>query len=154
MDPISRRRFWDLIYELAGKGVTVFVTTHYMDEAEYCDRIGLIYRGELIALGTPEMLKTQWMQEEVLECLCERPQEAMEVLEKISAVREAALFGKGIHLVVEDAVKAIENIQSTLVDRGFKVFRIEKIIPSLEDVFVSLIEARDRAEQPQAEVRK
>ncbi len=154
VDPICRRRFWDLIYELAGKGVTVFVTTHYMDEAEYCDRIGLIYRGELIALGTPEMLKTQWMQEEVLECLCERPQEAMEVLEKISAVREAALFGKGIHLVVEDAVKAIENIQSTLVDRGFKVFRIEKIIPSLEDVFVSLIEARDRAEQPQAEVRK
>ena len=154
VDPISRRRFWDLIYELAGKGVTVFVTTHYMDEAEYCDRIGLIYRGELIALGTPELLKTQWMKEDVLECLCERPQEAMEVLEKISAVREAALFGKGIHLVVEDADNAVENIQSTLVERGFKVFHIGKIIPSLEDVFVSLIEARDRAEQPQAEVRK
>ncbi len=82
VDPISRRRFWDLIYELAGKGVTVFVTTHYMDEAEYCDRIGLIYRGELIALGTPEVLKTQWMKEDVLECLCERPQEAMESLER------------------------------------------------------------------------
>ncbi|MCJ7833497.1 MAG: ABC transporter ATP-binding protein [Deltaproteobacteria bacterium] len=154
VDPISRRRFWDLIYDLAGKGVTVFVTTHYMDEAEYCDRIGLIYRGELIALGTPELLKTQWMQEDVLECLCERPQEAMEVLEKISAVREAALFGKGIHIVVEDTAIAIENIQRILADRGFKVFQIGKIIPSLEDVFVSLIEARDRAEQPQAEVRK
>jgi len=154
VDPISRRRFWDLIYDLAGKGVTVFVTTHYMDEAEYCDRIGLIYRGELIALGTPEMLKTQWMQEDVLECLSERPQEAMEVLEKISTVREAALFGKGIHVVVENADKAVEIIQSTLVEKGFKVFRIGKIIPSLEDVFVSLIEARDRAEQPQAEVRK
>jgi ABC-2 type transport system ATP-binding protein len=154
VDPISRRRFWDLIYELAGKGVTIFVTTHYMDEAEYCDRIGLIYRGELIALGTPELLKTEWMREDVLELLCERPQEAMEVLEKIAVVREAALFGKGIHVVVEDAAQAFENIQKTLVERGFKVFQIGKIIPSLEDVFVSLIEARDRAEQPQAEVRK
>jgi ABC-2 type transport system ATP-binding protein len=154
VDPISRRRFWDLIYELAGKGVTVFVTTHYMDEAEYCDRIGLIYRGELIALGTPELLKTQWMQEDVLECLCERPQEAMETLENLSGVREAALFGKGIHIVVEDAAKAIENIQHSLTEHGFKIFQIGKIIPSLEDVFVSLIEARDRAEQPQAEVRK
>ena len=67
VDPISRRQFWDLIYELSGKGVTVFVTTHYMDEAEYCDRIGLIYRGELIALGTPEVLKNEFMKEEVLE---------------------------------------------------------------------------------------
>jgi ABC-2 type transport system ATP-binding protein len=139
---------------LAGKGVTVFVTTHYMDEAEYCDRIGLIYRGELIALETQELLKTQWMKEDVLECLCERPQEALEFLENLPNVREAALFGKGIHIVVEDAEKAVENIRRTLVERGFKVFQIEKILPSLEDVFVSLIEARDRAEQPQAEVRK
>jgi ABC-2 type transport system ATP-binding protein len=154
VDPISRRRFWDLIYELAGKGVTIFVTTHYMDEAEYCDRIGLIYRGELIALGTPELLKTQWMQEEVLECLCERPQDALEVLEKISIIREAALFGQGIHIITKDADKAVAIIKTTLVERGFKVFRIGKIIPSLEDVFVSLIEARDRTEQPQTEVRK
>jgi ABC-2 type transport system ATP-binding protein len=154
VDPISRRRFWDLIYELAGKGVTVFVTTHYMDEAEYCDRIGLIYRGELIALGTPELLKTQWMEEEVLECLCERPQEAMEVLEKIAMIREAALFGKGIHIIAEDADQVVAIIQSTLEERGFKVFRIGKILPSLEDVFVSLIEARDRTQQPQTEVRK
>ena len=69
VDPISRRRFWDLIYELAGRGVTVFVTTHYMDEAEYCDRIALIYRGELIAIGSPEVLKTELMPEEVLEVL-------------------------------------------------------------------------------------
>ena len=61
VDPISRRQFWDLIYELSGQGVTIFVTTHYMDEAEYCDRLGLIYRGELIALGTPHALKTEMM---------------------------------------------------------------------------------------------
>ena len=94
------------------------------------------------------------MKEDVLECLCERPQEAMESLENLSDVREVALFGKGIHIVVEEADKAVENIRRTLVERGFKVFQIGKIIPSLEDVFVSLIEARDRVEQPQAEVRK
>ena len=77
VDPVSRRQFWDLIYELSGKGVTTFVTTHYMDEAEYCNRIGLIYRGELIAIGSPDTLKTEFMQEEVLEVLCERPQDAM-----------------------------------------------------------------------------
>jgi ABC-2 type transport system ATP-binding protein len=154
VDPISRRRFWDLIYELAGQGVTVFVTTHYMDEAEYCDRIGLIYRGELIALGTPEMLKTERMEEDVLECLCERPQEALEILRTIPLVREVALFGKGIHLVVEDAGQVIESTRQTLAQNGIQVFRIGTIIPSLEDVFVSLIEAKDRAEQPQPEVRR
>ena len=70
VDPISRRQFWDLIYELSGRGVTVFVTTHYMDEAEYCDRLGLIYRGQLIAAGTPEALKKEMMQEDVLEVVC------------------------------------------------------------------------------------
>ncbi|MGC1403355.1 MAG: ABC transporter ATP-binding protein [Thermodesulfobacteriota bacterium] len=153
VDPISRRRFWDLIYELSGKGVTVFVTTHYMDEAEYCDRIGLIYRGELIALGTPEVLKTRFMKEEILDLQGDRPQEAMAVIEKIAGVKEAALFGKGIHVVVENADSAVGMIKQTLVDHNIEVFRIEKIIPSLEDVFVSLIEARDRLEQPQSEVR-
>jgi ABC-2 type transport system ATP-binding protein len=154
VDPISRRRFWDLIYELAGKGVTVFVTTHYMDEAEYCDRIGLIYRGELIALGTPEMLKTERMEEDVLECICERPQETLEILRTIPLVREAALFGKGIHVVVENTGQVIERIRQTLENNGIRVFRIGEIIPSLEDVFVSLIEAKDRAEQQQTEVRR
>lgn len=153
VDPISRRRFWDLIYELSGKGVTVFVTTHYMDEAEYCDRIGLIYRGELIALGTPEVLKTRFMREEILDLQGDRPQEAMGVIEKIHGVKEASLFGKGIHIVVENADSAVGIIKQTLMDHNIKVFRIEKIIPTLEDVFVSLIEARDRLEQPQTEVR-
>ncbi|MBI5603732.1 MAG: ABC transporter ATP-binding protein [Deltaproteobacteria bacterium] len=154
VDPISRRRFWDLIYELSGKGVTVFVTTHYMDEAEYCDRIGLIYRGELIALGTPEILKTRLMQEEILDLQSDRPQEAMAAIEKVAGVKEAALFGKGIHVVVEDVDSTVGVIKQTLMDQAIKVLAIEKIVPSLEDVFVSLIEARDRLEQPQREVRK
>lgn len=94
VDPISRRQFWDLIYELSGKGVTIFVTTHYMDEAEYCDRLGLIYRGELIAIGTPEVLKTEQMNEDVLEVQCPRPQEAMDLITKLPDVKEVALFGK------------------------------------------------------------
>ena len=71
VDPVSRRQFWDLIYDMAAQHVTVFVTTHYMDEAEYCDRLGLIYRGELIACGTPEALKREVMQEDVLEVVCD-----------------------------------------------------------------------------------
>ena len=154
VDPISRRRFWDLIYELAARGVTVFVTTHYMDEAEYCDRIGLIYRGELIALGAPEHLKTERMGEEVLEVLCSRAQEAMGAIEKAPGVKEAALFGRGLHVVVEEAGAAAGRIRGILQQNGHAVERIEKIRPSLEDVFVSLIEARDRSERPLGEVKR
>ena len=153
VDPISRRQFWDLIYQLSAKGVTAFVTTHYMDEAEYCDRLGLIYRGELIASGSPEALKTKLMQEEVLEVLCERPQDAMEEIERVPGVKEVALFGRGLHIVVEDGQAAAQPIGRLLRERGDHLVRIEKIIPSLEDVFVSLIEARDRAEAPQQEVK-
>jgi len=153
VDPISRRQFWDLIYELAGRGVTVFVTTHYMDEAEYCDRIALIYRGELIALGTPATLKTELMQEEVLEVLSERPQDAMDGIAALAGVKEVALFGRGLHVVAEDGESVAEGIREHLTKKGFAVERVEKIVPSLEDVFVSLIEARDRAEQAQQAVQ-
>ncbi len=154
VDPISRRNFWDLIYELAGKGVTVFVTTHYMDEAEYCDRLGLIYRGELVALGTPEELKTRLMKDEVVEILSERPQDAIGLLEGIVGVKGTALFGKGIHAVVNRAQEAVPFLRSSLEAGGFPVSRIEKIVPSLEDVFVSLVEERDRREKPVSEVRR
>ena len=154
VDPISRRKFWDLIYELSSGGVTVFVTTHYMDEAEYCDRLGLIYRGELIALGAPEALKTELMREQVLEVLCERPQDAMTELEKLGSVKEAALFGKGLHVVAMDGDAAAAEVRRALPEKGYRLFSVEKITPSLEDVFVSLIEARDKAGRPQAEVRR
>ncbi len=147
VDPISRRQFWDLVYELSNKNVTIFVTTHYMEEAEYCDRIGLIYRGELIAGGTPDALKTELMQEEILEVLCERPQDVMDEMKEIDGIKDVALFGKGLHTVVEDADTATAEIHYLLNKRGFQVARIEKIVPSLEDVFVSLIEARDRKQQ-------
>jgi ABC-2 type transport system ATP-binding protein len=154
VDPLSRRRFWDLIYQMAGEGVTVFVTTHYMDEAEYCDRLALIYRGELIAVGTPGRLKTSLMTDQVLEVVCDRAEAAMHQVEQLPEVKEAALFGKGLHAVTASADRAVPAIRALLEARGHRVERVEPIIPSLEDVFVSLIEARDRAGQPQAEVRQ
>ena len=154
VDPISRRQFWDLIYELSGKGVTVFVTTHYMDEAEYCDRLGLIYRGELIAIGTPEALKKEKMAEDVLEVQCYRPYEALDRVAKLPDVKEVALFGNRLHVVTESREKVRQAIQATLPAQGYPVESIERIVPSMEDVFVSLIESRDRAEQPQLEVSR
>ncbi|MBI5017106.1 MAG: ABC transporter ATP-binding protein [Deltaproteobacteria bacterium] len=154
VDPLSRRRFWDLIYDLSGQGVTVFVSTHYMEEAEYCDRLGLIYRGELIALGTPGALKRELMQEEVLEVLCSRPQDAMGEIEGLPGVTEVALFGRGLHAVVRDAGETAPAVRGVLERNDFTVERVERITPSLEDVFVSLIEARDRAEGAQEEVRR
>ena len=152
VDPISRRQFWELIYELSGKGVTVFVTTHYMDEAEYCDRIALIYRGELIAMGTPESLKQETMQEDVLEIYCDQPNDAMEMIERLDSVKEAALFGKGLHVIVASANDGVREIRDLLNDAGFAITRMETITPSMEDVFVSLIEARDKLEDAQKEV--
>ena len=153
VDPNSRRQFWDLIYELAGQGVTVFVTTHYMEESEYCDRLGIIYRGELIALGAPRNLKTQHMTEAVLEIDCERPNDAMGVLEKLPAVKEVALFGKGLHAVAPDAELASTAIRAALASAQIPLVRVERIVPTMEDVFVSLIEAKDRAAGAQQEVR-
>ncbi len=154
VDPNSRRKFWDLIYSLSGQGVTVFVTTHYMEESEYCDRLGIIYRGEIIAMGTPRELKDEHMREAVLEIDCDRPNEAMAVIERLPEVNEVALFGKGLHAVAADAAAAIPAIRSALAEGGFKTGRVERITPTLEDVFVSLIEARDRADGVQAEVRQ
>jgi len=145
VDPLSRRRFWDLIYEMAGSGTAVFVTTHYLDEAEHCDRLGLIYRGELIALGGPAELKTRLMREQVVEVLCDRPAEALEAVAAVPGVREVALYGAGLHALVGDAEAAAPALGARLAAAGFRPGRIERIAPSLEDVFVSLIEERDRA---------
>ncbi|PTY04851.1 multidrug ABC transporter ATP-binding protein [Opitutaceae bacterium EW11] len=154
VDPNSRRQFWDLIYELSGHGVTVFVTTHYMEESEYCDRLGVIYRGELIALGTPRELKTQHMPEAVLDVDCERPNDAMALIERVPGVKEVALFGHGLHVVTVDPEPTARALRQRLTDERFRVERVERITPTLEDVFVSLIEARDRADSPQKEVHR
>ncbi len=153
VDPNSRRQFWNLIYEMAEKGVTVFVTTHYMDEAEYCDRVALIYRGEMIALGSPAALKRETMEEAVINVSCDRAPEALDCVERVPGVREAALFGRGLHAVAADAEAVLPKIAAALAEKGLRAERIERIVPSMEDVFVSLIENRDRAAAPRQEVR-
>jgi ABC-2 type transport system ATP-binding protein len=124
-----------------------------MEESEYCDRLGIIYRGELIALGTPRSLKTQHMTEAVLELDCARPNDAMGVIEQLPAVKEVALFGKGLHVVAAEAELASTAIRVALATARISLLRIERIVPTMEDVFVSLIEAKDRAAGAQQEVR-
>ncbi len=152
VDPTSRRAFWDLIYRMAGEGVTVFVTTHYMEEAEYCDRLALIYRGELVALGTPGEMKETLMADQVLCVASDRPHEAVGVAASVPGVRDAALFGRDIHLMTADAGELAPRLRQALEAAGFRLGDVARITPSLEDVFVSLIEARDRAEGAQKEV--
>ena len=150
VDPISRRNFWDLIYELAAEGVTVFVTTHYMDEAEYCDRLAMIYRGELVAIGTPDEMKTRYMSADILNLECSDPFKMLQEVKKIPEIKEAALFGRGLHLSVENAQQAIPVIVTALKEQESSYTRLDKIKPSLEDVFVSIIEARDSKKNLQA----
>ena len=150
VDPISRRNFWDLIYELAAEGVTVFVTTHYMDEAEYCDRLAMIYRGELVAIGTPDEMKTRYMSADILNLECSDPFKMLQEVKKIPEIKEAALFGRGLHLSVENAQQAIPVIVTALKEQKSSYTRLDKIKPSLEDVFVSIIEARDSKKNLQA----
>ena len=141
VDPISRRQFWDLIHHMAEEGVTVFVTTHYMEEAEYCNRLALIFRGQIVALGTPSELKQKSMKGELLAVECEPLGSAVEVLQSAPDVIDAAVFGNALHLVVRDATAAIPQVKKYLSDRSIMVGRVEKIHPSLEDVFVSLTTA-------------
>jgi ABC-2 type transport system ATP-binding protein len=141
VDPISRRQFWDLIHHMAEEGVTVFVTTHYMEEAEYCNRLALIFRGKIVALGTPSELKQKSMQGDLLLVECQPLGNAVEVLQSAADVMDAAVFGNALHLVVRDATAAIPQVKKYLSDRSITVGRVEKIHPSLEDVFVSLTTA-------------
>ena len=138
VDPISRRNFWNMIYEMARAGTTVFVTTHYMDEADYCDRLALIYRGKIIAEGTPNELRKNYMTRDVLEIEADHIIDATEILEKQGI--ETAIFGSLLHATVKDAKAAIPLIFKTLAEQNITVRRVDKIVPSLEDVFVTLIE--------------
>jgi ABC-2 type transport system ATP-binding protein len=138
VDPISRRNFWDLIYEMARKGTTIFVTTHYMDEADYCDRLALIYRGRVIAEGTPGEMRRKYMKRDVLEIEVDRLVAALEAVYKNGI--ETAIFGSLLHATVDNAEQDIPRIEALLKKEGIAVNRIEKIMPSLEDVFVTLIE--------------
>ena len=144
VDPITRANFWGIIKGLAKQGVTVFVTTHYMDEAENCDRMTLIYKGTIIAMGTPEEMKTKFMKEEIIQIRVDEPEKWAEKLSAIEGVEESALFGSAIHTVSPDAEKTMPLIKKLFQKEGLKNYKIAKIKASLEDVFVSLIEDYDK----------
>jgi ABC-2 type transport system ATP-binding protein len=137
VDPISRRAFWELIYELAEDGTTILVTTHYMDEAEHCQNLVFIQRGHLVASGPPEDIKIEQMHGEVVEIDCDDASQAVPLLRDLSVFEEVALYGALIHVVTNNTSAHIPLIEKTLTEHGLAVNSVERIAPSLEDVFIS-----------------
>lgn len=143
VDPVSRRNFWDLIYDLSNRGVTVFVTTHYMDEAEHCNTIGLIYNGKLIAIGPPTELKNNLDRYSIFEVLCDNPVDAMELLRVQEWVVETSIFGPVFHISTFNEQNAQKKINNLLSKEKIVTDRVEQIVPSLEDVFIHMIADED-----------
>jgi ABC-2 type transport system ATP-binding protein len=141
VDPLSRRLFWELIQQMSSDGVTIFVTTHYMDEAEYCNRLALMNGGKLIALGTPTELKLGSIKGALLLLECDRLGDAIERLRRFDGVRDVAVFGNALHLVVSDAANA-PAIRAALEAGAISVADLRVIRPSLEDAFVALTTRR------------
>jgi ABC-2 type transport system ATP-binding protein len=141
VDPASRRRFWDLIHGLADDGVSVLVSTHYMDEAEFCNEIALINQGRLVALGSPGKLKSTALGGELLLVECDPVGPALEKLPEAPGVRDVAAFGNALHVLVESAERGRAELPRYLEARGIACRRVEAIEPSLEDVFVQLVAA-------------
>ena len=144
VDPIARRDFWDLIYQLSAAGHTIFVTTHYMDEAEHCHRLALMYQGKIIALDAPASLKQAFASHTLMELDSSDPLESLRVLEGAEGIAEVAVFGAGLHITARDPDTAVSQIRSLLEEQGIQIQRLEPIQPSIEDVFVGMIAEEER----------
>jgi ABC-2 type transport system ATP-binding protein len=140
VDPASRRRFWEMIGDLAEQGITVFVTTHFMDEAEHCDELALIYAGKVVAAGTPSQLKREHIRHALLEIESDDLMGAYDALKHAPAIESVALFGNALHATVADEETAKRVVAERLAARGLPLRRLERIEPSLEDAFVAIIE--------------
>jgi len=144
VDPISRRGFWELIDKLSASGTTVFVTTHFLDEAEYCHNIGLIYNGKLIAQGSPNDLKTKSMNQKSIEVVSSSPMDALSILTEHNLIDETSIFGTKIHAILKEGIKLTneteDSIRKLLSEKNIQTQSIIEITPSLEDVFIHLIE--------------
>ena len=140
VDPLSRRRFWDLIYVLTDAGTTVFVSTHYMEEAEYCHRLALMNRGKLIALDTPAQLRAADT-EPLFELRTDNSARTVKLLQQMKDVRDAAMYGRAVHVVVADAARARRDIPARLKAENIELFSMSDITPTLEDVFVHEVRA-------------
>jgi ABC-2 type transport system ATP-binding protein len=142
VDPISRRNFWDLIYAMAQEGRTILVTTHYMEEAEFCDRLVLIFQGRIIAQGTPGELKGE-VKETILALTPDNLDGALDLIRKLPQVAEAAVFGDGLHIATTRPEETEPAIQAVLSAHQIACGRIERVRPSLEDAFISLVQRAD-----------
>jgi len=140
VDPISRRRFWDLINQLSAGGTTVFVTTHYLDEAEYCNTIMLMHAGKIVAGGSPSQLKAQYIKNPIIEVESDNTIEAMETVQGQSWAKETSIFGNRLHISVDDAARGEQQLRRALAGRGIAVQRVSSVAPTLEDVFIQVIE--------------
>jgi len=144
VDPIARRAFWALIHQLSDEGHTVFVSTHYMDEAEYCHRLALMYRGRIIALGAPGALKGAMPSQSLLDLQSSDPLGSMRALEQEPGIGDIAVFGGGLHVTVTDPAAASPRIREILASANIDIRHLEVIPPSMEDVFVARIEEEER----------
>ncbi len=147
VDPISRREFWNLLYDLSEQGTTIFVTTHYMDEAENCQQLAFIQRGQIVARGSPAEIKEKHMHGEVMEITCRRPDLAIGILRELSAQQdvpfeEIALYGAAVHVVAERIARYREQMTRALQEGGAGPETLDIIAPSLEDVFISSVRER------------
>ncbi len=145
VDPIARLAFWDLIREMASRNHTIFVSTHYMDEAEYCHRLALMYRGRVIALGSPAELRASFSAHALFQIETSFPLDTMRALEGAPGITDVAVFGSGLHISAEDPKCGAETIRNRLAAKGIDIHRLGRIRPSLEDVFVALIEAEEKS---------
>lgn len=144
VDPVSRREFWEMIYTLAGQGVSVLATTHYMDEAEFCNMIGMMYRARLIALNDPDSLKNS-MPGVLFEIDCQEPGRVEQVLGNLPFVQDVATHGVLLHVLLSDENEKAQ-MENALQANGIVTARVERILPSLEDVFISLIDQENRSQ--------
>jgi ABC-2 type transport system ATP-binding protein len=140
VDPLSRRQFWRLIDTLSQQGVTVLVTTHYLDEAERCHRVALIHAGRLAALGTTSEVKGIFKGRPILEVRADKPVDAMRILDRTAGVEKTSLFGTAVHAVLRGEDVGVDDLRRELSRHGVTVEAIEPVLPSLEDVFLDVVE--------------
>jgi len=138
IDPVSRRVMWDFLYDLSRNGMTLFVTTHYMEEAERCNKIGFIWEGNLVAYDTPQGIKENFKLYQVIKIQCERKNEVFKLLQKHELIKDITIYGDALHLAVESAERAKPILSKFLKENLIIINEINTITPSIEDVFVAL----------------
>jgi ABC-2 type transport system ATP-binding protein len=143
VDPLSRRDFWIILYDLLKEGVTILFSTSYLDEAERCSRVGMIYQGELLIVETPSAVKAQ-MKETILEIRTEDNQRSMRLLEHVELLQGSVLSGDKIHVLVDDPEKGEQMVREVLEAKGMRVLDLMRVRPSLEDAFVSIVTERKK----------